>query len=413
MPPADPQAHGRRRPWTLAGTLSAAAFIFDLNTPPGVAAAILYLLPIAVSARIPGVGPLRAFAAIGALLTILGALLSRETPVTEPSTIIANRLLTLFAIAALTLIGERWKRAQSRLEKMGRRLEARIADRTHALSEALGRTREEVRRRAEAQQALEDAKALSDRRADELAAANRELEEFAYAASHDLQEPLRTLTSYSTLLREDLGENLAAEPAEDLRFISEAADRMRRLIQDLLALSRTGRSPFAAEEVELGECVDEALEALRGSIAEKSAVLHVSPSLPGVRGDRRLLTQLFQNLLSNAVKFGRRGTPPEIHVSAERAESDWRISIRDNGIGIEPKYASQIFSPFKRLHGMSEYPGSGIGLAICRRAVERHGGRIWVESEPGRGATFKFTLPAKLPLPAGEQERPEAAGGDR
>jgi len=239
---------------------------------------------------------------------------------------------------------------------------------------------------------LAEAKSASEIQAAKLAEVNAELEQFSYAASHDLKEPVRNLVSYSTLLREDLGDDLSDEVAMDLEYISSAAKRMGNLVDDLLSLSKVGRSSMKQEPVLIEDCVAESLEALRSRILESGA--HVEwDQLPEVTGDAFLLTQLYQNLLGNAMKFTENGSPL-IHLTAERGGDGWTLGVRDNGIGINPEYAEQIFTPFKRLHGITEFEGTGIGLALCRKTIERHGGEIWVESEPGKGAHFKFTLPA-------------------
>ena len=234
---------------------------------------------------------------------------------------------------------------------------------------------------------------LSARREAEnaLARSNAELEQFAYIASHDLQEPVRSLVSYSTLLREDLGEGLSEDAATDLDYIAKAANRMQTLITDLLAFSRAGRAAMKTEIVSLDECVDESLEALRSHLQQSGARIECQ-ALPRVVGDATLLTQLYQNLLSNALKFARDGEP-EVELTVPQTGDVWTLGVRDNGIGLKLEYAEQIFEPFKRLHGLTEYPGTGIGLAICRKIVEHHGGRIWVESRPAEDAHFKFTLP--------------------
>ncbi len=241
---------------------------------------------------------------------------------------------------------------------------------------------------------LSASKRVAEKRAEELSEANQELEQFAYAASHDLQEPVRTLVSFSSLLRDDLGDELSPEAATDLKHITNAARRMQRLIRDLLALSRASRSALQMADVALEDCLGDSLNALRERVTETGARVE-QVQLPVVSGDRRLLTQLFQNLLSNAMKFQRGDVAPVITIAAEQQDSMWLVEVKDNGIGVEQEYADQIFAPFKRLHRMEDYEGSGVGLAICRRAVERHGGRIWVESKPGDGSRFQFTLPAE------------------
>lgn len=240
--------------------------------------------------------------------------------------------------------------------------------------------------------ALVDSRALVETRNRQLLAANRELSEFTYVASHDLQEPLRKLRSFSNLLPLDMGGDLPEKAKQDLAFISDAAARMQVLIQDLLLLSRAGSSALRHETVDLNACADRAIEALAARIEESGAQIE-RDELPAVRGDATLITQLYQNLVGNAVKYRVSGRAPHIRLTAEGRERELVLGVRDDGIGIKPEYADVIFAPFNRLHGRGEYEGSGIGLAICRKVVERHGGRIWVESAPGSGAHFKFTLP--------------------
>jgi signal transduction histidine kinase len=238
--------------------------------------------------------------------------------------------------------------------------------------------------------ALTERTAQLERTNRELVALNAELDDFTHMASHDLQEPLRTLVAFSDLLSKDLGQSLPERATQDLGFIIDAAKRMQTLIQDLLALSRAGRIAKKRERISLGECADRALEALAIRVRETGAEV-TRDELPEVWGDSTMLAQLYQNLIGNALKFCG-GQRPIIRLTAAERDGDQIFGVKDNGIGIEPKYAPQIFQPFRRLHGRAEYEGSGIGLAICRKIVERHGGNIWVESEPGRGAHFRFTV---------------------
>jgi light-regulated signal transduction histidine kinase (bacteriophytochrome) len=223
-----------------------------------------------------------------------------------------------------------------------------------------------------------------------LVALNAALDDFTNMASHDLQEPLRVLIAFSELLRKDLGDSLPERAAQDLGFITDAAKRMQTLIKDLLVLSRAGRVAKKREKVSLSECADLALEALAIRVKESGAEV-ARDELPVVWGDSTLITELYQNLIGNALKFSA-DQRPIIRLTVEEREGDQIFGVKDNGIGIEPKYAQEIFKPFRRLHGRSSYEGSGIGLAICRKIVERHGGKIWAESEPGKGAHFRFTI---------------------
>ena len=218
------------------------------------------------------------------------------------------------------------------------------------------------------------------------------LEQFAYVASHDLQEPLRTVAGYLQLIERRYKSKLDKDADEFIQFAVEGAVRLQQLIDDLLTYSRieTRGRPF--ENTDCNQVLDSVLAGLRGFIRENQATI-THDSLPTVWGDRTQIGQLFQNLIGNAIKFRMPAEPPRIHIGCRRAEGAWEFTVQDNGIGISPEYFDRIFVIFQRLHAKSEYPGTGIGLAICKKIVERHGGRIWVESRPGEGATFLFTIP--------------------
>lgn len=236
-----------------------------------------------------------------------------------------------------------------------------------------------------------DAQQKLARKAEELARSNADLEVFAYVASHDLQEPLRMVASYTQLLARRYDGKLDAEADEFIGFAVDGAARMQQLIQDLLSYSRLttrGKAPYFT----LADAAcRSAVENLQESIKTANATVTVGP-LPAVLADAMQLTQLFQNLIGNAIKYRNERTP-EIRVSAASTANEWIFSVEDNGIGIEPQYFERIFQMFQRLHTRNEYSGTGIGLAICRRIVERHGGRIWVESKYGLGSTFFFSIP--------------------
>jgi len=226
-----------------------------------------------------------------------------------------------------------------------------------------------------------------------LTRSNADLEQFAYSASHDLQEPLRMVLAYSEMLRRKFGNRLGTPADEYIGFIAEGASRMDQLLRDLRTYTQTlitedVNPPCVSPE----PAIERSISNLGSAIESSAAQIRVDP-LPRVKFHEFQLEQLFQNIIGNAIRY-RSGARPRIHIGAEPEGDKWRFFVRDNGIGIDPQYKEQIFGIFKRLHTTSEYPGTGMGLAICQRIVERVGGRIWVESQPGRGATFYFTLPA-------------------
>ena len=253
--------------------------------------------------------------------------------------------------------------------------------------------RDVTERRRAARQLRETAAQLA-RQKEELARSNAELEQFAYVASHDLQEPLRMVASYTQLLARRYRGRLDADADEFIGYAVDGADRMRQLIQDLLAYSRVGTRGQDVQLVPCDALIDAIGADLGAAIAETGATLIRDAPLPMVPGDPTQLRQLFQNLIGNALKYRRPATPPAIQIGAVREGATWHFTVRDNGIGIAPEYAERIFEIFQRFHTQGEYPGTGIGLAIARKIAERHGGRIWVESEPGRGSTFHLILPA-------------------
>jgi hypothetical protein len=225
----------------------------------------------------------------------------------------------------------------------------------------------------------------------ELARSNADLEQFAYIASHDLQEPLRMVTSYLQLLQKRYRDKLDADADEFIAYAVDGATRMQRLIQDLLSYSRVSTRGQPFKTVNGDRALRDALDNLKMAIAETNAIVTFDP-LPQVMADGIQLTQLFQNLIANAIKF-RREIPLKIHVGVKKSDENWLFSVSDNGIGIEEQYFEKIFLIFQRLHRRTNYPGTGIGLAICKKIVERHGGKIWLESKPDLGSIFYFTMP--------------------
>jgi light-regulated signal transduction histidine kinase (bacteriophytochrome) len=231
-------------------------------------------------------------------------------------------------------------------------------------------------------------------KADEtLERSNIELQQFAYFASHDLQSPLRSIGGFVQLLQMEYQEKLDDQGRDYIRRTVQSIAQMQALIRDLLAYSRVESRSRPFVPVRLGDVFHDSSTLLEASIRDSGGQVTCG-ELPAVLGDRSQLAQLMLNLIGNGLKY-HGAEPPHVHVSAELGpkENEWIISVRDNGIGIEPKYFERVFEIFKRLHDQREYPGTGIGLAVCRRVVERHGGAIWVESEPGRGSNFRFSIP--------------------
>ena len=235
-----------------------------------------------------------------------------------------------------------------------------------------------------------EAEARRKEYADELARSNADLQQFAYVASHDLQEPLRMVSSYTQLLAKRYEGRLDEDADTYIEYAVVGASGMRRIIQDLLAYLRVGSRERPLARTNLNVIVDDALANLMAAIDDSNAAITVD-SLPEVACDRSQMTQLFQNILGNAVKY-RSSQPLRVHISADRGDGEWTFSISDNGIGIDREFSDQIFVIFNKLHTREEYDGTGIGIAICKKIVERQGGRIWVESEIGQGCNFRFIL---------------------
>lgn len=275
---------------------------------------------------------------------------------------------------------------------------ASLLNRTHTVSKLVDE------RTAELNSALADLKTTAQEReatsqalakqAEELAASNADLERFAYVASHDMKEPLRTIASYISLLKMDIEDTLTDETRKFMHFIQDGAKRLQQMIDDLLSYSRVGGDELVIDDVNLQDVVSDNLKALEDLIKRNDATITVG-DLPTVTGDHSLLMLLMQNLMSNAIKFKNPELPPKIEIKAELQDNIWDISVSDNGLGISEKHQESIFGLFHRLHSRDDYEGTGLGLAICERIVVRHGGKIRVQSVPGEGSTFHFTLPAK------------------
>jgi two-component system, chemotaxis family, sensor kinase Cph1 len=233
----------------------------------------------------------------------------------------------------------------------------------------------------------------------ELMRSNQELEQFAYVTSHDLSEPLRMVASYTQLLERRYSNQFDQDAREFMGYIVGGAQRMKQLIDDLLLYSRAGRLNVQMKPLALDHALDDALANLAYAISTSGAVIERSP-LPRIVADKSGMTQVFQNLIGNAIKFRAENTMPVVRVQAEETGTEWLVSISDNGIGIAPEHFQRIFIIFQRLHGRSRYEGTGIGLSICKKVVERHGGRIEVASKPGQGTTFRIHLPKNPPQAA-------------
>jgi chemotaxis family two-component system sensor kinase Cph1 len=234
---------------------------------------------------------------------------------------------------------------------------------------------------------------------EELKRSNQELQQFAYVASHDLQEPLRTISSFTQLLERRYKEKLDPDADEFIEYVVEAAQRMQQMILDLLEYSRVMTTGGIFKKINTSEALNTALFYLKGAIEECNVKI-THDTLPTITADQNQISKVFQNLISNAIKFRKPDEPPKIHISSKKDEekNEYVFSVADNGIGMDPQYAERIFTIFQRLHTLEEYKGTGIGLSIVKRIIDRHGGHVWVESELGKGSTFYFTIPFAPPM---------------
>ncbi|MCX9009575.1 MAG: ATP-binding protein [Candidatus Methanoperedens sp.] len=280
------------------------------------------------------------------------------------------------------------KQAEVALRKAFDELEIRVHDRTSELAKANKELQTEITEREKVEEKLKQT-------LEELERSNKELEQFAYIASHDLQEPLRMVSGFTQIIERRYRGRLDKSADEFITYIIDGTTRMQRMIEDLLAYSRVGTRGKPFEPTYLEEVLGQAVANLKVAIEQSNAVVTHDP-LPTVIADPTQMVQLFQNLISNAIKF-KREEQPHVHISAKMQGNEWIFPVRDNGIGISPEFLGRLFQLFQREHTTREYPGTGIGLAVCKRIVERHGGRIWVESVQGKGSTFYFTIPVRTP----------------
>jgi light-regulated signal transduction histidine kinase (bacteriophytochrome) len=250
----------------------------------------------------------------------------------------------------------------------------------------------DISAQVQAEEELANAQHELEHRAGQLSRIEAELSDYARAVSHDLSEPLRTVSSYVQLLEQRYHDQLDEDATEFIGFTVDAVKRMRLLLADLLALATIGASGRAFSEVDTAKVVDEVTHDLATGIAEAGAVVKVG-NLPIVTANRREIGMLFQNLIGNALKFRSAERSPAVNVSAVAEDGATRFAVADNGVGIDPVHQERVFGVFRRLHPPGEYPGTGIGLAICKKVIDRHGGRIWVESHRDEGSTFYFTIP--------------------
>ena len=331
-------------------------------------------------------------AALRRLITLVWLLsggVTNPEDLVDESVALATSLFLLAGVFYISPLFLTIKQAAVALQQSKEDLEAQVAERTLELREANAHLAVELDERRRTEQLL-------SQYTEDLRHSNAELEEFAYVASHDLQEPLRMVASFTQLLAKRYRGKLDQDADEFIGFAVDGATRMQKLLQDLLAYSRLGTRGKPLVPTDCNVIFDQATANLLPAIEESHAQVTSGP-LPTVRGDEVQLVQLFQNLIANALKF-RGDQPPVILITAQEDDGAWRFAVQDNGIGIALDHQERIFMIFQRLHHRSEYPGTGLGLALCKKIVGRHGGRLWVESEPGRGATFYFTLPKEMQI---------------
>jgi signal transduction histidine kinase len=329
-------------------------FFIDLSLPLGIIVPVLYILMILVSLQTPSINDTIIITFASITLTIIGFVYSTIIDSLPIWIIVLNEIIIIVAIILTSVISIKRKKSELEIKELRISLEVEIK---------------------------------------KLAISNAELEQFAYVASHDLQEPLRMITSYIQLLERRYKNNLDNNANDFISYIVDGANRMKQIINDLLALSRLNSRGKEFKLVNIEKVIKNIVDDLESLINENGAKI-ICDYLPEIIVDETQMVQLFQNLIINAIKF-RRNDPPIIKITARKKEIEWEFSVQDNGIGIKQEYYKKIFMIFQRLHSKEEYKGSGIGLAVCKKVVERHGGRLWVDSKFGEGSTFIFTIPIK------------------
>lgn len=339
---------------------------------------MLYLFVAYIAANKYGLGPAlwACFLSVGCFDYFVAA------PLFQIDRLIGQHAVALSLMFALVFVASE---RSARIKQYASRLEDRVEERTRELEQSNRDLLKEIGKRRETEEALR--KSL-----DEIVRSNNALQQFARIASHDMQEPLKVIQGYTALLRSRYAGKLDSKADEFIGYIFDGTTRMEGLIKGVLehATVRASVKPF--QPVDMNECFEEACANLEQSIAEKKAVVTAAP-LPVVTADKLQMTRLFQNLIGNALKFVKNDAVPEIAVNAVRGEGTIEFLVSDNGIGIENQYLEKIFGMFRRLHSTDEYPGTGLGLAICKAIVDHHNGAIRVESTPGQGSTFSFTIP--------------------
>ena len=371
---------------SAVGGLCAGLLFLDWLTPLDVSVWLAYILPVMLASTLRN--PIFSFltTTLCSVLVFLGDIF---TPLyANPASILINRVVVVAILWIVAILLERQRQARQDLLRAKNELEIRVQERTQDLAETNKTLETEIDERKQIEKDLK----LT---ADELSRSNKDLEHFAYMASHDLQEPLRAIRGHLQLLTRAYKGKLGTDADDYIHYAVDGAKRMSDVIDSLLTYSRVGRDEKPLRPVNAEISLRHALQVLDDVIHANGAIVTNDP-LPTVMADEIQLAQVFQNLIGNGIKFHREA-PPRIHISAKKEDKAWLFSVQDNGIGIEPEYKEKIFKIFTRLHGVSEYPGSGIGLAICKRVIERFGGEICLESEVGKGTAFLFKLPDAEP----------------